>query len=59
LAVPFRGANKANLQDLTSVRGSRETIRHAEDLRGLLGRVPDEVEELHPQLREVIERALG
>jgi hypothetical protein len=33
--------------------------RETEDLRGLLGRVLDEVEDLHPQLREAIERALG
>jgi hypothetical protein len=32
--------------------------RHAEDLRGLLGRVLDEVEDLHPELREAIERVL-
>jgi hypothetical protein len=28
--------------------------RHAEDLCGLLGRVLDEVEDLHPELREAI-----
>ena len=31
----------------------------AEDLRGLLGRVLDEVEDLHPALREAIERELA
>jgi hypothetical protein len=32
--------------------------RHAEEYRGLLGRVLDEVEDLHPGLRVAIERAL-
>jgi hypothetical protein len=31
---------------------------HAEDLRGLLGRVLDEVEDLCPELREAIEQVL-
>jgi len=33
--------------------------RHAGDLRGLLGRVLNEVEDLHPELREAITRALS
>jgi hypothetical protein len=33
--------------------------REAEDMRGLLGRVLREVEDLHPDLRAAIERALA
>jgi hypothetical protein len=32
--------------------------RHAEEYRGPLARVLDEVEDLHPELREAVERAL-
>jgi hypothetical protein len=35
-----------------------EACRHAEDLRGLLGRALDEVEDLHPELRAAIEAML-
>ena len=33
--------------------------KHAEDLRGLLGRVLDEVEDLAPELRETIMKTLA
>lgn len=36
-----------------------EARRHAENLRGLLGRVLNEVEDLPPELRELIEQALA
>jgi hypothetical protein len=36
-----------------------DTRRHAESLRGLLGRVLNEVEDLSPELREAITRALA
>jgi hypothetical protein len=47
----------------TALENSRATdadarSRHAETLRGLLGRVLDEVEDLHPELRAAIENAL-
>jgi hypothetical protein len=51
-APPISGAAAEALAD-------HEARRQAEDLRGLLGRVLDEVEDLHPELREAIERALA
>lgn len=47
------------IQALAAIEVERDDARrHAEDARGLLGRVLDEVEDLHPGLREAIERFL-
>jgi hypothetical protein len=50
-------------ENLPLAPGAEESIssslRRWEDLRGLLGRVLNEVEDLHPELREAIKRALA
>jgi len=49
-----------HLQALADTEGERDDARrHAEDLRELLGRVLAEVEDLPPELREAITRALA
>lgn len=48
-----------HLQALADTEGERDEARRVtEGLRGLLGRVLDEVEDLHPELRAAIEDAL-
>ena len=49
-----------HLQALADAEGERDNARrHTEDLRGLLGRLLNEVEDLAPDLRAAIERALA
>ena len=49
-----------HLQALADAEGERDAARrHTEDLRGLLGRVLNEVEDLAPDLRAAIEQALA
>jgi hypothetical protein len=56
----MRTKESPRLDLLADTEGERDDARrHAEDLRGLLGRVLKEVEELSPELREAIERALA
>jgi hypothetical protein len=50
------GADQPEIRTEESITSS---LRCWEDLRGLLGRVLIEVEDLHPELREAIERALA
>jgi hypothetical protein len=54
------GPENPHLDALADTEGERDAARrHAEGLRELLGRVLNEVEDLHPDLREAITRALA